>query len=177
MRIDLDAVITRLKKDSRYRRLSKVFAEHPLYHIPFSAWKEEIERLHKTRNVRFLRPDESKFVARLIDSSVQDQAYRSRLVEMRVTCSRVQHQLKKGLTALEEYYLVAYASDISIVRTKEERSKIIRMTLRKFNDFLTEIAIIEDMSKLVIEDIDKAAWSMKLAVAAFEVHNKPESTL
>lgn len=177
MRLDVDELVSRIKSDDKYKRLYKIFSQNDLYNIPFQAWRDEVERIHKTRGIRILRQESGKFLDKVIDASIEDQANRSRLCELRLKCVRAEGALLEGVDALEEYLLLRYSSEMGAIRTKDERNKVINLALRRFQKFLKEIKTLMDMTEIVISDIDKAAFSLQRIITAFELHSKPERTL
>lgn len=175
---EVDRVVKTIKSDDRYKRLSKMFATESYFRIPFSEWQAEIDSIQRLRPTRYLRPTESGFIMKLAEASTQEQSSRSRLVEMRVHCIKVEFKLNRALSLLEDHLLLRYSSELARAKsTQAERARIIKIALSKFRDFLTNTETIKQMTEEVIGDIDKAHWSMRLDVQAFDMHNRPESTL
>lgn len=177
MRADLSGIVKSMKRDDRYRRLRQLFADMPLYKIPTQDLVDEILRIHSVRGVRFLTTSDAKFFDRVIDASIQDQANRSRLSEILMQCVRARGTLDNALSPLREYLLIRYANEITFLRTKDERVRVVNMALASFQRFLDKVDIVEQQARIVVEDIDKASFSLKRIIEAYTLHNKPEYSL
>lgn len=177
MKRDLDPLKEKLRKDSRVRRLAKAFDELPLYRIPVKDLLKEVETIHKTRSVRYLSTNNPKFLEKIVDASVHDQSQRSRLTEISAQCMVAKASLEDALDPMREYLLIAYASDLTFLRTKDERRAFIDMALSTFNRFLNRITTLSNVCELIVKDIDKAAFSLRLQLDSFKIHGAPERSL
>ena len=177
MKRDLKPIRERLKSDARCKRLLAIFQESSIYKIPFEKLTNEVMEIHKTRSVRFLSRHEGHFIEKIVDASLRDQANRSRLSEIAMTCYRAQASLEEALEPLQEYLIMTYGPEISFVRTKEERKQLVEMALRPFYKFVSQCSTLRNLIEIVVVDIDKAAWSLKLLISAYELHNRPEQSI
>lgn len=174
MKQSVSGVIHLLKRDSRYLRLKGAFNELPIYRIPIEELLDEVGRLHKTRPVRTLNPEEGKFVDRAIEACVRDQAIRSRCAEINMMCIKARSSLDRATSKLRDYMLIRYASDISMFRTKEERVNVVNTVLATYLNFIHDVSTVESCTEVIIEDIDKAAWMFKGVISAYGLHNASE---
>lgn len=177
MKRDLTPLRDTLRKDARCRRLHKLFQELPLYQVPADDWLTEIERIHKSRAIRFLNTGSPRFIEAVVDASVRDQADRSRLTEISMQCYKAESTLSEAVDTLRDYLLLTYSSELSFVRTKEERVKIVNLALAPFLRFVQRAHRVTSMADLVIKDIDKGSWSLRLLVDSYKLHHAPERTI
>lgn len=179
MKRDLRPIREKLRSDKRCQRLLGIFNESAIYKIAFNSLTEEVMDIHKTRSVRFLsrNGNDGRFIEKIVDSSLRDQANRSRLAEISMQCFRAQASLNEALEPLQEYLIMTYGPEMSFVRTKDERKQLVEMALRPFYKFISQCGTLRQLTDIVISDIDKAAWSLKLLVSTYELNNRPEQSL
>jgi hypothetical protein len=161
-----------LKQDSRYKAF-RVVAKRAV-DPQFETWLEEVIKLHKARSVRLLS---SKSGARkLSEAGLQDQSYRSRCVEILLLITRSRNYLASALFGLQRYVESEYQSELSKmgVRTKTGQRALINLLTQSAQANIDHMDSLLEMVNLVIEDIDKAAWTVKNALAALEIATKRE---
>ena len=169
MKRDLKPLREKLRNDSRCQRLKTLFQELPLYQVPVDDYLKEIEQIHKGRSIRFLTQSSPRFIEAVVDASLLDQANRSRLTEISMHCYKAESTLGEALDNLKTYLLLAYSADLSFIRTKDERMQILNITLAPFIKFMKEVAKVRAVADMVISDVDKGAWSLKLLVSAYQL--------
>lgn len=178
MKRELRPLRDKLRNDSRCMRLKTLFQELPLYQIPLDTYMDEIDQIHKGRGIRFLAQSSPRFIESVVDASLQDQANRSRLTEIAMHCYKAENTLNEALTNLKTYLLMAYAADLGFIRTKDERLQVVNMALAPFQSFMAEVAKVRALANMVIDDVDKAAWSLQRLIAAFNLKaGRGEQTL
>lgn len=177
MKRDLKPIRDRLRNDSRCKRLLSIFQDSSIYKIPFDNLHTEVMEIHKTRSIRYLNRNDGRFIEKIVDASLRDQANRSRLSEIAMQCYRAQSSIEEALEPLQEYLIMTYGPEISFVRTKEERKQLVEMALRPFYKFVSQCSTLRNLIEIVVMDIDKAAWSLKLLISAYELHNRPEQSI
>ena len=170
MKRDVSKVVEKLKADKRVQRLFTMFDELPLYKLPLKQLRDEIETIHSARSVRFLNQHDPKFIEKIIDASIDDTAKRSRLVEMSVQCFKSGNSMSEAVERMRQYLITTYSDDIYFARTKDERLFIVDMVLSPLLKFVAQTQAISKMADEVIKDIDKAGYSLKLIVDAYQIH-------
>lgn len=177
MKRDLRPIREKLREDKRCQRLLGIFNDSSIYKIAFSELTNEVMDIHKSRPVRFLSRNDGRFIEKIVDASLRDQANRSRLAEISMQCYRAEASLIEALQPLQEYLIITYGPEMSFVRTKEERKQLVEMALRPFYKFISHSKTLRTLTDIVIADCDKAAWSLKLLISAYELQNRPEHTV
>jgi len=119
MKRDIQSIIKEMKKDAKFKRLRTAFDTLPMYQLPIENLITEIESSHKIRKIRRLNPEDPKFVDALIQANVNDQATRSRMTEIMMTCIRASTTLEAALEALSNHLLITYSEQLRGFRTKE----------------------------------------------------------
>lgn len=169
MKRDMTSIRDRLRADPRCKRLKTLFSDLPIYKIPTDALIKEIEEIHKTRSIRYLTQNSPRFIESIVDASLRDQAERSRCAEISMQCYKAEATLKDSIDKLRDYLLMTYSSELSFVRTKDERTKVINMALAPFISFLDRVALVRNLCATVIDDVDKGAWTLRLMVQAYQL--------
>lgn len=177
MTTQVKVLIAKIERDTKIGRLEKMFETNDYFQLPIKTLEQEIETLHVTRTVRTLKTHGADFIARLIDASMADQAARSRLTEIALKAFRAEKHLATALDALKNHLIVKYSTDLSLFRTKEERLRIIDLVLERYSRYQEAVNRIQNMVKLIVNDIDQSAWMLKGITESMKMLNRPESTL
>ena len=174
---DLKPTIRAIRADVKYKRLRENFNNLPIYQIAVDTLLAEISTLHQIREVRRLNTSDPHFIDRLIKANTQDQSSRGRLTEILMTCLKASQTLERACTALRHHILMEFTDELKSFRTKEERMYIIDMALSTFTRYIDRTKLLTDTARLVIDDIDKGSWSIRLSVQALQIDRKREATI
>jgi len=166
--------LLRLKRlfanDKRVKKLDGAFDRLPEYNLPIKTVYEEIERIHMTRKTRHLDKSSGSFVGDISEGMLNDQANRSRLTEILMSCIHALKNLKATLDSLEGYLLIEYADQLGSIRTKGERASFMQHhVLSKYHKYVDRTERIKEAAELVIIDIDKAAWMYRNLIEAVKM--------
>lgn len=157
-------------KDKKVKRLSKAFDELSQYNMPTKKLIEEIESIHMTRKTRHLEKESSTFVQDITEGMLNDQASRSRLTEILMGCVHVIRNLENSLESLEGYLQVEYATQLSSIRTKGERTSFLQHhVLSKYHKYIDKVSRVKEAAELVMVDIDKAGYVYKNLIEAVKL--------
>lgn len=167
-------IVSIIRRDDRVKRLSRSFDSLPYYQLPFNDLTDEVRTMHETRRVRNLKTKTSNFVDDIIKANLQDVSFRSRLVEIMMTARSSQRKLEQALDPMVEYVMVEYAPQLKTVRTKDERKQYIRTALAKFYKHIAKAEALYEIAEMVVFDIDKAAYGLKLTVDALKISSQKE---
>jgi len=113
----------------------------------------------------------------IIEANTMDQGARGRLTEILVTCSRSVNTLERACTAMKQHLYLTFADDLRALRTKDERMYVIDVCLSSFMRYIDKVQSVKDMANLIVTDIDKGSWSLKLSVSAMQVDKTRESRI
>jgi hypothetical protein len=178
MKRDLKPVRDKLRADKRCQRLYTLFQELPIYQLPIDDLVKEIEQIHSTRSIRFLSQSSPRFIEAVVDASLLDQSNRSRLTEISMKCFKAENTLTEALEPLKSYLLMTYAQDLAFIRTKDERTQVLNMALFPFVKFIGRVQQVRTLANLVVEDIDKGAWSLVRLIDSMKLkHGRGEQTI
>ena len=175
VRKDIPALTKSLRKDARYQRMKESFQTLPLFNMPVVQYHKDLDLYHKSRPIRNLNPTSGKIIDQIVRASVDDQAFRSRIVAIMMECVRSSTTLQNAIDAYRDYVLVHYAEELKSLRTKEERMMVIKIATASFSKYVSKVQTLRDCCDLVVKDIDQAAWSLKLTVQTLEIHAKREN--
>lgn len=163
-----------LRRDSRYKRLKEAIDTLPAYQLSVNALEREIVGIHKVRDARRLMPNKNRMVERLIEAASSEQGHRSRVAEIKMECLRAKMPIERALSKLNEYFMLEYAYELKVVRTREERLWIIRSVTRNITDFISNLELLMEQCDIIVQDIDKGSWALTTMQKALEMHTKKE---
>lgn len=158
-----------LRKDSRFKKVVKFFSTLA-EEISVVGFQDEIRRLHKTRAMRSLDRSSKAFLDKIVEANLQDQAYRSRLAEIQLDCTRTLAQYEPIIEDLVSYLYVEYLDTIKPFFTaKQDRMEFLNSLCKEQVTFLREIRSVLEGCRIVIEDIDKAGYMFKNLIEATKI--------
>ena len=167
-----------VEDDEKVVRLSKAFHKLGIYRIDAKSIETEMATIQSIRVANKLDVIKDDLVGQVIANSARDQGYRSRLAEMSFKAYRAKHKLSIAVDKLKRYLQVEYRSEISqTYKTQADRRDFIDSTLEEFVAFIRDMEHLGEQADLLIEDIDKNAWGLKLVLNAVEVHTQREHAL
>ena len=158
-----------LQKDKRIQTLEKLILNHKL-----STYAEETTKIHSVRMARYLLPNLS--LSDLQKAAVNESSYRSRLVEILMTVKTFSSALGDYLESMETYLFKKYPDLYEGLRYKTDRALITDKILRKYNKVYVEAAAIEENIELIITDIDKKAYTLRLLMDTIQLATQREYT-
>lgn len=176
MSAQIDNLRSKLVKDKRYKKLKATFSTSDLFQIPFDEYKDELKTLHKLRTVHKLKVNHPNFGRNLSEAAIKDSANRHRYSEILVVAIEANTTLSKMLESFESYFLIRYAQDIKILRTKEERKSFIKAVMSKMHRYLDDTDELIRIIRILIEDIDKTGYTLKHLVDAYAIYAKRDYT-
>lgn len=178
---DFNLLATNLKghlaKDKRYVRLKKAFDTLPVFCLDIESLYSEIKMSDSMRKVRGLKSSSPDFVNRVINAALNDQNIRSRLTEILTETIKTRRNLEESLDSFMGYALFRYASHLSSFKTKTEKENAIKYFFADMYKYLADICMLQDVLNKVIEDIDKAHWTLKTIVDALKLIYTPEGRI
>jgi hypothetical protein len=129
---------------------------------------EEAVRLHsgrRSRNLYGTTPGPEK----IIESTLQDSSYRSRMVEIRVKLVRHRDRLDVAIDATRQYLALNYPDMVKGLRTKAERGSVfdtyLKSGVRLHEELKSLITQLDDF----VKDIDQTAYTYKTSVECLEL--------
>ena len=143
--------------------------------IDIDKYTVEIEDLHGRRIVRKYST-KMMGMKTLYKCSLQEQAFRSRVIEILVTISRLRNQLELAYEGTVKHILSSYYDEIP-VKTQYGKESWVKSKLSKVASRINEFTTLTDNANLIIDDIDKASWTLKRQVDLATVTNQREKVL
>lgn len=169
-------VLKKLSKDPRVKAF-KQRLENGDFSVDTSSFIAELDRMHATRKVRLLKTKDVIHNAqtKIVSALVQNQAYRSRCVEIKMICFRTQQNLEQHYGSLFDYLKVQYKSDLGVYRTVSERDSAISTLLGDSTYITNQLDVVVQICDLIIADIDQATWSLKNMTDVLKIAVTPET--
>jgi hypothetical protein len=173
----LKPLILAMRRDARYKRLKGSFDTLPMYQLSTDELVKEVETLHQMREIRRLNSADPHFVDNLIKANTSDQSIRGRLTEIIMTCVKATSSLDDAVDALRYHLLMTFTDELRSYRTKDERVQVVNMVLVNFTKYTQRIAVLKEITQMVVADIDKGAWALRSSVEALKLHTNRESNI
>lgn len=152
-----------LRQDSHVRKLRRLLRKGG-FNVNTVEFIRELEGLHTTRLTRRLVVTDvtQRFQGRFMRAVLQNQANRSRTVEIKMRCFRTQAKLKRHLDDLTKYLMARYAEQLRrAAGTKSERENIIKSVYSNAENIQEELNTTMAIADMVIDDLDKTGWTVK----------------
>ena len=168
-----------LKKDEHLKKFMSAVSSG-VYSVDFEALQREIESLHIGRKLRVLTHKEviSQTQKQLITASLQEQAARSRLVGIKITCKELRDRLNLRYGAVESYLYSTYAEELNkVAKTIANKQNVIYMVMSKANDISTRLSQLEETADMVISDIDQGSFTLQRILNTLDITAKQERTI
>ena len=141
------------------------------YSLNTEKFLEEIQNMHIVRNIRSLHADTIVTeIPKVIEAIAQNQAFRSRIVEIKMYCTRAVTKLKFKKESLVNYLNVRYREELRAQKgTQADRNALVQEVFAFTNPTFTELQVLKDFCDLVINDIDQASWSLKSIIDCLKI--------
>lgn len=158
-------LLKEMKQSSPVKALLKEFANNPNWRLDVESFRKEVVNAHVHRPIKSLDLRKARQLEKVIDANLKDQGTRSRLVEIMITCRKVHNEITRQLDSVREMLMLRYRSSMGVYRSREDRVKLINYGLfKEVNKYLTELEQLEDNILLIVEDIDKAGYTLQRLV-------------
>lgn len=133
----------------------------------------DIDQLHSGRKIRdmlFKQMFGTQGAHKLGEAEHQNQVYRSRLVEIKLSAMRRRLLLERQLQNLRKYIQIEY----SLVLRKQggtvaERTSALEYVLEPGYTLISELSAVEDYANIVIDDVDKTHWTIQSLLQALNM--------
>lgn len=167
-----------IRKDPKYIRLRESFETLPQFQLPIEEMHKEILTTHKTRSIRRLNTRANDFIDKVVEAAAGDINSRGRLTEIMVVALKASRQLKLAIETLSDYLIAKYGDNLRrVASTKGERDKFIETLLRDFVNYVAKADTLREAAALVITDIDKDGYGLRVIVDTLRITNKSENQL
>jgi hypothetical protein len=127
------------------------------------SWLQELESLHARRDIRALNStallQSSQKIA--LDNNIDNQAVRSRCVEVKIRALRTLVAYQKTHKFLKNYIPAKFASLLKDMGgTAAERKAILEYVLNDITDLIERLEHVVNIADIIIEDCDQAGWTL-----------------
>jgi len=141
------------------------------YDLDTDKFIKELRSVHITRKVRLLNSEEIvKNVVNLIDALAQNQAVRSRVVEIKMDCVRVSTKLKFKKESLINYIQVKYKEPLkSIKGTQADRNAYLNELFSFTTLTFSRLQVLQEFCDILLNDIDQASWCLKSIIDCVKI--------
>ena len=160
-----------INQDRRVRRLQRMLRNGD-YNVNTAAFRRELQATHSTRLTRRLTVKDVlvRFQTRFLRAVLQNQANRSRFVEIKITCFDTHARLDQHLTKLRQYLMLTYGEQLRrAASTVEERRNVINSCLSAAVELQQEIETVIKIADMVVADIDQTGWAIRNIITAMEL--------
>jgi len=141
---------------------------------PVGKWMREVESLHKDRGVHEYLTGGSPTAKRAIGVASTDLGARSRIVQLRVRSFRVKSRVIAANDACRSLLLDrGYCAG----KTQADRNAKADVIMERGVTIRSRLESFDRMADMIIDDIDRAHWSMKMILESMSQASKPELVL
>jgi hypothetical protein len=168
----MDKLERKLRRDEAYQTYLRIIAS--MDESKLNGYIKEVKKLHAGRTSRMITSKVPEH--KLIDASGIDQSYRSRATEILMEVNPLYARLEKTLDSIQGHLMTEYAQYLDYT-TKGEREMAAMRFLDEGHKLLVKMDAVDTVCRLMIEDIDKAAFVLKHAIEIKVLVSKPERTL
>jgi hypothetical protein len=162
-----------VEDDDRYIAFIKKI-KSGVYDVDKESKIGEIETMHLRRSVRKITP---KLVLKnaqnqIIKITSQDQAFRSRCVELKMECLKKIIRLEEEMSTIKKYLAVKYVKHLTDLPNEKIRTSamdnIVGVAIKRLKN-LEEVKVLAD---LLIEDVDATGWSIKRIIETLSIYSR-----
>lgn len=156
----MSVLLGQIRKDANFKKFRLVF-ERTQERVDLQAGLQEALTLHAGRSSRKLYGKDQFSLKALVDASLKDLSFRSRMVEIRVQSSTQLSILREAVRSIRKYLSTEYADDLREFSTAEQRKNFVDRTIKSALAFLEEGDSLIDTLDHLIGDIDKASFHLR----------------
>lgn len=123
-----------------------------------------LQTMHSSRPIRALNKSRvlKNSSTELIEATLTDTAYRSNLVEHKVTIMKDLLKRQEQIKNLTNYIIIKFAVRLKAnYKTVTAQRAYVKVLLEKYTDVSSMLNDLIKVIDLVIEDIDSAGWALK----------------
>jgi len=137
-------------------------------------WLTELESLHSRKAIRALNSNSllQSSLKITIDSNIDNQAIRSRCVEIKISALKQQLVLRESIEYLKKYISSKYSSKLQSVGNMTERKGYVELLLAPLIKQEERLKLVTKIADEVIEDADSAGFMLKRINDALEMKSK-----
>lgn len=164
-----------LLADPNLKKLLTTFESSTHFDIDIKSVCQEMENLQKVRIANRVDTSQDDMIKQVIDNSCRDQSFRSRLAEISFRAFRSQSILSKSVSKVKRRLILAYKDDMyKVLKTQADRQQLVDEVMASLLAYINDMQQVAELANILITDIDKNAWSLKLVVEAVSIHAHKE---
>ncbi len=160
-----------LRKDASYLKWRRIRQQAEALMVENGL--DEIMELHKLRASTSGLLATSYGVATILEASMKDQSYRSRVVTILVRHAKIHSALYSITDGLMNYILVHYGRQIPCT-TKTDKVSYTKNLLEPAYTAIQRLKHVMEACDYVLTDIDKCAWAFSTVMKGLEMKTKRE---
>lgn len=156
----MSALLKGIRDDPEYAKFKVIFTRIR-ERVDLDKDLNEVLNLHAGRTSRKLYGEKQYSVKALLDASLKDMSYRSRMVEIRVRASVQISVLEESVVALRKYLSTEYADDLREFGTVAERKSFVDRVLKSPLAYIEEANSLLDTIDILLKDLDQASFGLR----------------
>lgn len=169
----VNVFFSRVKQDPQMNRMFAM-VKTGKYTIDLAGLTRELYHLQLNRDLR--RPNIARDMLQesqhtIISADMQHAAYRSRATEIRMQCYEVSDLLDQIIRDSRDYLFSQYPNELknSGYTTRDARLNAVDHVLTVFRRRKRELDRVVELARFVVEDIDKASFTMTHVIDVLEL--------
>lgn len=175
--IERESIANKLiKKNVKYKSFKRKL-ENGVYYADTTKYMQEMQNMHISRKIRITKSSDllSSNQKNLLEISLQNQAYRSRIVEIQIDLTKQMNAIDAHIDNLKTYLGIKYNDIIKReFRTAAERTNFLDDLFRDAMTISSQLDSALDIIKILIQDIDQASFCIRHLISVLELGIKKD---
>ena len=149
-----------IRDDEEYKKFRKVI-KLELERLNLAQDQKEVLSLHSSRLSRTIYDKRQYSAQILIDASMMDLAFRSRIVEIRVKASLHISIMETAIASIKKYLYSKYIQTSASFGTENARQSYIDTVLKAYLKEVEKAKAFLQLCDTLVKDIDQAAFNLR----------------
>lgn len=154
------SLIQEVRDTDQYQTFKKIFSRIR-EKLDFEKSRKEALSLHSSRTSRELYADKQYSLKKLMDATLKDLSFRSRMVEMRVQASIQLSTLDEALKSARRFVSTEYDEELREFSTSDQRRDFVNRILKNAVEFNAEGQALIELLDQLIKDIDQSSHQLR----------------
>lgn len=169
------SLLGKMRSDSNVKKFNRAVSTGT-FSINTQELEDEITLLHAariTRSVKYKGLMQSSQKV-LIESILQTQANRSRVVEIQMQCSSIAGRMSDAQSGLKDYLSSTYNEQLKEYRTIKEKDALLNRVFEDAIKLIKSLNAVIELSQYLVEDLDQAGFSLMNIRKVLEITSAKE---
>lgn len=166
-------IIAEIREDGQYKKFREI-VRNTREKLKVDQDRNEALALHAARLSRQMYGKKQYSPQALLESSLQDSSYRSRMVEIRVQANLHTSLLDDAIDVIKRYITTEFYDELSGYKTVDQRKSMIDRIVASALELKSEGEALVELLDTLVRDIDQTSFQLERMIKALELlsHSK-----